>query len=241
VSVPDLSDPRYLDEVGWFLYHEQYERDQFGGTYDEERTSYSALLLDEVLSYTSRDVNWLARATVVSIGSGCTGDLSTWPAAVKIAVDPLLGAYQQLGLLLVDAPGTAQTIYLAVGGQDIPLVDATADLVICRNSLDHMIEPAAGLEQMQRILKHDGLLHLSVDLGGQPTPDEPVVFTSQALLDLVDQYFEARNVVSDLMPHSHDRDSRMVVVAQPRPLTRVAPQRADVLAAYEARIREELG
>lgn len=236
MSIPDLSDPRYLDEVGWFLYHERYERDQFGGTYDEERKAYSALLLEEVLSCASRDAAWLATATVVSIGSGCTGDLSTWPAAVKIAVDPLLGAYQHLGLLLADAEGTAQTIYLSTGGQDLPLIDSTADLVVCRNALDHMTDPRAGLEQMRRILKHDGVLHLSVDLGGQPTPDEPVVFTSQKLFDLVDEFFEIRNTVADLMPHSHDRDSRTVIVAQPEPFTRDVAQGAEVLAAYEPRI-----
>ncbi len=36
-GIPDLNDPRYLDEIGWFLYHEKYGRDQFGGSYDAER------------------------------------------------------------------------------------------------------------------------------------------------------------------------------------------------------------
>ena len=26
-EIPDLTDPRYLDEVGWFLYYEKYRRD----------------------------------------------------------------------------------------------------------------------------------------------------------------------------------------------------------------------
>ena len=91
--IPDLADPRYLDEVGWFLYHEKYERDQFGASYDEERLAYSRSLLEEVLSYCGRDETWLLDKTVVSIGCGCTGDLATWPAAVKIAVDPLLWLY----------------------------------------------------------------------------------------------------------------------------------------------------
>ena len=50
LHIPDLADPRYLDEVGWFLYHERYERHQFGGSYDDERLEYSHLLLDEVLA-----------------------------------------------------------------------------------------------------------------------------------------------------------------------------------------------
>jgi hypothetical protein len=73
--IPDLTDPPYLDEVGWFLYHEKYGRLQFGGSYDEERLAYSRLLRDEVLSYCGHDEQWLREKTVVSIGCGCTGDL----------------------------------------------------------------------------------------------------------------------------------------------------------------------
>src|SRR5689334_19726379 len=134
--VPDFSDPRYLDEVGWFLYHERFGRSKFGGSYDEERIEYSGLVRDEVLEYCGQDESWLADKTVVSIGAGCTGDLSAWPAAVKIAVDPLLAAYQQLGMLLDDVAG-GPTIYLAVGIEESPQVDESADLVLCRNALDH--------------------------------------------------------------------------------------------------------
>ena len=100
--VPDLTDPRYLDEVGWFLYHEKYGRPQFGGSYDEERLAYSRLLLNEVLGYCGHDEQWLRDKTVVSIGCGCTGDLAAWSAAVKIAVDPLLYTYQKLRMLVDD-------------------------------------------------------------------------------------------------------------------------------------------
>ena len=95
--IPDLTDLRYLDEIGWFLYHEKYERDKFGGSYDDERFAYSRLLLEEVLRYLGRDARWLEEKTIVSIGCGCTGDLASFPAAVKIAIDPLLNVYQKLG------------------------------------------------------------------------------------------------------------------------------------------------
>ena len=97
-QLPDLADPRYRDEVGWFLYHAKYRRDKFGGSYDAERLAYSRLLLEEVLRFAERDAKWLSDKTVVSIGCGCTGDLAAFPAAVKIAIDPLLYVYQKLGL-----------------------------------------------------------------------------------------------------------------------------------------------
>src|SRR5215813_878660 len=136
-NVPDFADPRYLDEVGWFLFHEKYQREQFGRTYTEERLAYSELFMDEVLGFCGQDKGWLGDKTILSIGCGCTGDLATWPAAVKIAADPLLYAYQKLDLLLDDMVGTNRTVYLAVGAEDLPLLDGCADLVVCRNALDH--------------------------------------------------------------------------------------------------------
>src|SRR5713101_5245659 len=126
-EIPDLTDPRYLDEVGWFLYHEKYGRDQFGGTYEEERLAYSRLFLEEVLDFCGKEPGWLADKTVVNIGCGCTGDLSMWPAAAKIAIDPLLYVYQKLGLLIKDAPATSPTFYLSVGIEKLPLLDDCAD------------------------------------------------------------------------------------------------------------------
>jgi SAM-dependent methyltransferase len=171
LRIPDLSDPRYLHELGWFLYHERFGRDQFGGPYDEERLVYSRMLLDEVLRCCRQDRIWLADKTIVTVGCGCTGDLATWPAAVKIAVDPLLYTYQKLGMLVRDTPGTSPTVYLSVAINDLPLLDDCADVVLCRNALDHVPDPGEMLSQIRRILKGDGVFHLSVDVGGSPTPD----------------------------------------------------------------------
>jgi SAM-dependent methyltransferase len=153
--IPDLAHPRYRDEVGWFLYHEKYGCDTFGGSYDAERIAYSRLLLEEALRYAERDTKWLADKTVVSIGCGCTGDLAAFPAAVKIGIDPLLYAYQKLGLLMADEAG-GRTVYLSQAAESLPLLDDFADLIICRNALDHMPKPELTLEEVRRILKNEG-------------------------------------------------------------------------------------
>src|SRR5207247_7307690 len=149
--IPDLSNTLYLYEVGWFLYHEKYRRDHFGGPYDAERLAYSRLLRDEVVACLGRDARWLEDKTVVSVGCGCTGELAAFPASVKVAIDPLLYAYQHLGMLVTDEVG-GRTLYLSLGAEDLPLLDRTADLVICRNALDHMAHPRAALKEMSRIL-----------------------------------------------------------------------------------------
>jgi len=128
-EVPDLTDPRYLDEIGWFLYHEKYRRDRFGGYYDAERVANSRLLRDEVAAYLEQHAGWFEDKTVVTIGCGCTGDLSAFPARVKVAIDPLLYAYQHLGMLVPDEVG-APTVYLSQGAESLPLLDRFADLVL---------------------------------------------------------------------------------------------------------------
>jgi SAM-dependent methyltransferase len=240
VRISDLTDPRYLDEVGWFLYHEKYGRTQFGGSYTAERLAYSRSLLDEVLDYCGQDRQWLADKTVVSVGCGCTGDLCTWPAAVKIAVDPLLYVYQQLGMLLEDVAGTSRTVYLAIGVEELPLLDECADVVVCRNALDHTPDPQRSLQQIARILKRQGLLFVSVDLGGSPTADEPTVFTAESLRAfLLHEPFEILTQTSHHPPHSKGRICSVRLVARKQPRDRPALDKDTILRAYVARFTEQ--
>jgi SAM-dependent methyltransferase len=237
--LPDLADPRYLDEVGWFLYHERYGRHRFGGSYDDERLQYSHLLLEEVLGYCGQGQRWLADKTVVSVGCGCTGDLAAWPAAVKIAVDPLLYTYQKLGMLIEDLDGTNRTVHLAMGVEDLPLLDECANLVICRNALDHTPDPAKALQQMWRILRADGMLFLSVDLGGFATPDEPTVFSADSLVALlVQEQFEIIRHTGDEPPHSAWRLCSMRILARKKPQAGPTLDKEEILQAYMARLGE---
>jgi SAM-dependent methyltransferase len=236
--IPDFAEPRYLDEVGWFLWHEKYERDQFGGSYDKERLAYSQSLMDEVLSYCGQDQQWLEDKTVLSIGCGCTGDLAVWPAAMKIAVDPLLYVYQKLGMLLDDVAGTSRTMHLALGIEDIPLLDECVDLVVCRNALDHMPDPKKGLQQIWRILKRDGTLFVSVDVGGVPTPDEPTVFSVESLSALLQDQFELAMQTHDNPPHSQGRDCSVRLLARKKCRALRTLDKAQILQAYVARLEQ---
>jgi SAM-dependent methyltransferase len=236
--IPDLADPRYVDEVGWFLYHEKYGRLQFGSSYDEERLTYSRLLRNEVLSYCGHDQQWLSDKTVVSIGCGCTGDLAAWPAAVKIAVDPLLYAYQKLRMLIDDVAGTSHTVHLAVGVEALPLLDDCADLVICRNALDHMPEPHTALQQICRILKADGALFLSVDIGGFPTPDEPTVFSVESLAALLQERFTIVRQTDDPFSHSGWRAGSVRILGRKKPQASSGLDRDQILQAYMVRLEQ---
>src|SRR6476620_11264684 len=155
---PDLHDPRYLNEVGWFLYREKYGYNHYSGSYAGERLIWSEMLMDEFLHASGNCRNWLKNKVVISVGCGCSGDLAVWPAALKIGVDPLVNTYKQLEML-IEEPDTNQTLYLSNGAEDLPFVDSFADIIICRNALDHMLHPKDALNDMRRVLKNDGLLY----------------------------------------------------------------------------------
>jgi SAM-dependent methyltransferase len=231
--IPDLTNPRYLDEVGWFLYHEKYGREKYGGSYDAERVANSRLLLEEVLRFAERDTKWLADKTVVSIGCGCTGDMVAFPAALKIGIDPLLYVYQKLGLLMADEAG-GRTVYLSLGAENLPLLDDFADLIVCRNALDHIPKPELALDEFRRILKDDGVFFASVDIGGEPTPDEPTVFSMESLRALLDEHFDVLTFVDDYPPHSKGRVCSTRVVARKKFQLTQRLDREMILRAYES-------
>jgi SAM-dependent methyltransferase len=237
-QLPDLTEPRYLDEIGWFLYHEKYGRDQFGDSYDAERLAYSRLLLNEVVGYLGQDTKWVEGKSVVTIGCGCTGDLAAFPGAVKIAIDPLLYVYQQLEMLVPDEVGS-RTVYLSIGAENLPLLDDCADLVICRNALDHMPNPGVALKEMWRILKKDGALFVSVDIGGAPTPDEPTVFSAESLCELLREHFEVTTLADNYRPHSVGRICSLRVLARKKHQVSHPLDKEKILRTYEARLAQE--
>ncbi|MPZ77596.1 MAG: methyltransferase domain-containing protein, partial [Deltaproteobacteria bacterium] len=201
-----------------------------------ERLAYSRLLLDELIRYLGTDTRWMEGKTIVSIGSGCTGDLAAFPAAVKIAIDPLLYAYQRLGMLIRDEVGS-QTVYMSMGAENLPLLDDFADLIICRNALDHMPNPSVALIEMWRILKKNGALFVSVDIGGTPTPDEPTVFSRESLSGLLGEHFDVTVFADDYAPHSVGRICSFRALARKKNQVSHLLDKEKILRTYEAQLR----
>ncbi|MBZ5609848.1 MAG: methyltransferase domain-containing protein [Acidobacteriia bacterium] len=235
-DIPDFSDFRYLNEVGWFLYREKYGYNHHTGSYTDERRVWSQMLLDEVTTLAGKDHTWICDKTVLTVGCSCTGDLAVWPAATKIAVDPLLYTYQQLGMLIEDAPGTSRTVFLSLGIEALPLLDESVDIVICRNALDHMPDPGIGMEQFWRVLKPDGVLFLSVDIGGDPTPDEPSPFTEGSLQAILNERMDVLVQRKVVKPHDEWRDYSVRVLAQKKGTPDVILDKAALLRKYEESI-----
>jgi len=196
------------------------------------------LFMTEVLEFCGQDRQWLAHKAVLTIGCGCTGDLAAWPAALKIAADPLLYVYQQLGMLVDDTPGTSRTLHLSMGLKELPLLDECVDLVVCRNALDHMPDPKRGLQQVWRMLRQDGAFFVSVDIGGVPTPDEPTVFSVESLSALLQEQFDITTFTDDNPPHSQGRVCSVRLLARKKWRATRTLDKARILQAYEARLEQ---
>ena len=214
--IPDFTDPRYLNEIGWFINHEKDVYSGSGMSYTDARIANSHMQLQEFFEISGKDEAWMVNQTVVTIGPGCTGDLSAWPAGRKISVDPLLIVYQRLGMLIGDVAG-AEAVWVVAAAESLPLIDACADLVYCRNALDHIMNPVSAVSEISRILKPDGLFYVDVDLGGIPTPDEPMVFTSVTLQELIAPHFRTRSQRDRSIPHSKNSHTRRELLLEHYP------------------------
>jgi SAM-dependent methyltransferase len=100
-----------------------------------------------------------ADARVLEVGCGAHGLIFFFGAGEAIGVDPLADHYRTLFPVW---QGRAQTI--AVGGETLPFDDASFDVVLCDNVVDHALDPRKILEEMARVLKPGGTLYFEVNV-----------------------------------------------------------------------------
>lgn len=99
-----------------------------------------------------------------------------------------------------------------------------------------MPDPRVGLNEIWRILADDGSVFVSVDIGGEPTPDEPTVFSIESLRALLGERFEVVTFSDGHRPHSAGRAGNVRLLARKIPDSRRPLDKAQVLRAYEARL-----
>lgn len=127
------------------------------------------------------DTSFFTGKTVVDIGPGPMGLLEACDARVKIAIEPLAKEFQEYGLLIP----SKDTVYLPISAESLPLLDETVDVVIARNSLDHVENPGQVVAEVFRVLVPEGVFILNVDLNHKPTVWEPHSFTVEGIHQLI--------------------------------------------------------
>lgn len=100
-------------------------------------------------------------ASVVEIGAGPVGVAGFFPAARRVAVDPLEGFYREDERLTASRQSTVE--YKEGVGESLPAEDASADLVLIENCIDHTRDVDAVMQEIVRVLRPGGLMYLTVN------------------------------------------------------------------------------
>ncbi len=148
---------------------------------------------------------------VVDIGPGPLGFPDACPARTSIGVEPLAQAFADHGLLIPDSGA----IYLDTGAEQIPLLDESVDIVLARNSLDHVENPEQALTEAQRILNPGGILILLFDVDHTPTAAEPHTLTTERVKSALSATTVVRERRWEAQPFGHD-GHRVGLVAEKR-------------------------
>jgi SAM-dependent methyltransferase len=120
------------------------------------------------------DLSFFDGKIVVDVGSGPACTLC-WIANAKarIGIDPLAERFMQLGIASHDM------LYLDAPGENVPLPSGYVDVVFSINALDHVEDPVAVMNEIDRILRPGGHFIGSIGFKEEPTFTEPHVLTRQ--------------------------------------------------------------
>jgi SAM-dependent methyltransferase len=155
------------------------------------------------------DTSFFDGKVVVDIGPGPVGFPDACPARISIGVEPLAQRLADARLLL-----DSHAIYLAAGAEAVPLVSSTVDVIVARNSLDHVDDPRAAIAEARRLLRPGGTLVLNFDVEHTPTVTEPHSLDAAE----VRSWLHAMTIVrEDAWDHPHGHDGHAVVLVARQP------------------------
>lgn len=98
-------------------------------------------------------------ARVIEVGSGAHGLIFYFGTRHGVGVDPLAVSYRNLFPRWQISAAT-----IAAAGEHLPFADASFDVVLCDNVVDHAESPAGIVGELVRILKPGGLLYFTVNV-----------------------------------------------------------------------------
>jgi len=100
-----------------------------------------------------------ARARVLEVGSGAHGLIFFFGGADCVGVDPLAAEYASLF-----PAWQRRATTVAAYGEALPFADASFDVVLSDNVVDHAERPAEIVRELARVLAPGGLLYFTVNV-----------------------------------------------------------------------------
>lgn len=96
---------------------------------------------------------------ILEVGSGTGGLIFGFGNNLRVGIDPLAHYYKKL---YPKIQSTARTV--AAFGEKLPFADASFDIVLSDNVIDHGTQPFAIVDEMMRVLRPGGLLFFTVNI-----------------------------------------------------------------------------
>ncbi len=143
---------------------------------------------------------------IVDVGCGPRPFVEFYPARAGFMLDCCMREYRREHLLQPETP--KKVLCVDCMAEHLPLRTGSVDHVFSINMLDHCYDPESVVAEFRRVIGPGGWIHLNVDIGGSPTPCEPIVFTEERL----DAMFEGLQLVyEDRGEPSHPGREAMVI------------------------------
>lgn len=181
-------------------------------SYEERRWMEARAQVLRVLKETQiEDRDFFKGKIVMEIGPGPVGFLEACEARVAVGIEPLANAFRRQGLLLPHS----DVVYLSTAAETIPLVDNFVDVVVSRNSLDHVAEPEKVMDEILRVLRPGGFFLLNVDIEHETRPLEPHSFSLAQIDHLLSHFRIDRKIVYE---KSHGGEGKMYVALCVKPM-----------------------
>ena len=200
-------DPKDDAELAWWL--DVWQAGFAEEDYEQQRWQRAEAAVARVLSEANiEDEDFFRDKIVVDIGPGPLGFPDACPARVSIGVEPLAQRFADAGLLL-----HSSAVYLTARAEAIPLVSRSVDVVVARNSLDHVDDPQAAIAEMRRVLRPGGTLILNFDVEHTPTAAEPHALDAEQVIEWV---APMTITYRDDWDHAHGADGHAVVLVATR-------------------------
>jgi SAM-dependent methyltransferase len=98
-------------------------------------------------------------ARVLEVGSGAHGLVFGFGASFGVGIDPLAVDYKRLFPALQSRAITVTAI-----GEELPFPDASFDVVLSDNVIDHAEQPLKILDELVRVLRPGALLYFTVNI-----------------------------------------------------------------------------
>jgi SAM-dependent methyltransferase len=179
-------------------------------TYEGRRWQQAHAAVRRILQESGiEDASFFDGKVVVDIGPGALGFPDACPARISIGVEPLAHRFADAGLML-----SSKAVYLAARAEAIPLISGTVDVVVARNSLDHVDDPRAVVAEARRLLRPGGTLILNFDVDHTPTATEPHALDAEQVRSWL---HPMAIVFEDAWAHPHGRDGHAVVLVGTQP------------------------